>query len=204
MFSVLFSSPKWRQAVNGWNSAIDGNGGKSVIAQAAYAGEKVQASILYMGGAERGENAPEGQPWRHMGDAWAQWSVHERLSLLGHVNGGMESNTFGTQSWLGAALYARVLLAKGWWFAARGDIFTEQVPAGASAIFLPVSRVQSGTGTVEWRPTDFLSLRAEVRVDGANGNAFVSGHTPLATGSIDPIANADFRTTTTIGATAWF
>ena len=196
-------------AVNGWNSAIDGNAGKSVALQAGYAAEKVQGSVLVMTGQERGEGAPEGKPWRHLADAWAQVAVHERVSLMAHVNAGMEANDIGTQTWLAGALYARVKLLERWWFAARGDVFTEQVPSNAAgttaaAIFFPVSRVQSATGTVEWRPTDNLSLRAEVRQDGANGDVYVKGHVDLVPGGIDPLANARQRTTATLGLTAWF
>lgn len=195
--------------MNGWNNAIDINGGKTLGVQAAYAGEVVTGSVLFFTGQERGDNVAEGKPWRHMLDAWMQVAVHERLSLMAHVNAGLEDHNIGKQTWLAAALYARLKMAERWFLAVRGDVFTEQVPTNAAGVtatanYYPASRMQSVTGTVEWKATDFISLRAEVRNDGANGDIFVKGHVDTIPGGIDPVGNTANRTTGLLGVTAWF
>ncbi len=193
---------------NGWNAAVDNNDGKSVVLQALWTTEKVQAGVLYMGGNERNMDAKEGAPWRNLGDAWLTWQVAERFWLMGHVNGGEEQTNQGTATWFGAALYAKAQLAERWFLALRGDTLAEHVATDSAGVvsdpmLIPVKRISSATLTLDWRPTSFLLLRAEGRGDITDGNAFVDG-TPNYAASGDPIANASKRLTAMLGATAWF
>ena len=112
-------------------------------------------------------------------DAHATWHVTPSLSLLAHANGGLESNDFGTSSWLAGALYARILLTEGLYLALRGDDFKETLGENddgtAGAIFWPAEWVASGTGTLDYRPHDRVSFRLEFRHDQAEGEAFFGG-----------------------------
>lgn len=193
---------------NGWNSAVDSNDDPSVSLHAVYASSSVSTSVLYFGGNERPNGAPEGKPWRHLLDAHATWTATPRLTLLGHVDLGTEDNRFGASSWTAAALYARYQLATGWYLAARGDVFDETAAkddagGSASAIFWPVERVNSGTATLEWRPADAASIRLEARHDRASEPVFFGRH-PEGNGVDEPfIPTKDEQTTVTLGITAW-
>lgn len=207
--------PEWTLTAalyNGWNAVVDVNGGKSVSLQSAWAGKKVQASLLYFGGTERPEPArAEGNPWRHLVDAWAQVQVLDWLAFMLHVDGGFEDTELqggnNRASWLGVALYGRAQLPLNLALAARVDTLSERRAqdvngAYSQAFLLPVSRLSSATGTLEWKPSTHLLLRAEARLDGSLGDAFASGPTTLVNG--EPLANAHQRLTTTLGAVANF
>jgi hypothetical protein len=195
--------------VNGWNSVVDNNSGKSIISLLGYKiPDKFQLQLLYMGGPERNENAPEGQPWRHLADAYAQWDVNGALSLLGQADGGMERNDFGLSYWGAAALYARVHPVSWLYLAARGDVFEEHRGSGAtgtaSPIFFPASWVSSGTFTVDGRPHDNVSLRLEYRRDQAASDVYFSGNVQ-GNGTTTPyVANSRSQDTITAAAMAWF
>lgn len=201
-------------AYNGWNSVADNNDEKSIALQVTYADpERFVLSLLYFTGVERPTGAPEGRAWRHLFDAHATLHATEWLSLLLHLNGGFEPNTFGTSGWLASALYARfrLLEAPGLFVTARGDVFYEHTATGAagtaSPIFWPSSGgdqyVSSGTLTVELVPVDRVSLRAEYRHDHA-GSPIYFGGAVAEDASQQFIANRQSQDTVTLGATTWF
>ena len=180
---------------------MDNNANKSLSLQAVYTvPDKLTASVLYFGGVERSEGAPEGQPWRHLFDSYVTWTASPRASLQLQVDGGFEATRFGRSDWFTGALAARVQ-AKPWLFvAARGDVFWETVAANdqgtASAIFWPVDRVSSITFTLDARPKDKLSVRLEYRHDAGSG--------PLYFGSDPELPNKKSQDTVTLGFVAWF
>lgn len=181
---------------NGWNSVVDNNDGKSVMAQATYTIEgKLAASFLYFAGIERPRVAPEGQPWRHLLDAHVTWVTGPRLSLLLHVNGGVEPNALGTSAWFASALYGRVTVTDWLFVAARADVFLEQTPAGAASIFWAAPWMSSQTVTLEAKPHPQVSARLEYRHDEAGGAVFSNRTGPLA---------APRQDTLTLGMTTWF
>lgn len=194
---------------NGWNSVADGNRDKSVHAQLAYGEGRWKAGLLYFGGVERAEGAPEGQPWRNLADLWVQVDATDRVSFLVHGDVGIEAGQLGSSTWGAGAIYARVQPADVLYLAARGDWFVERAGGGASAIFWPASvdgagRVASATLTIDLRPADHLSLRLEGRHDDANAPMFFAGPVPT-----DPVTGADVPTaarqdTLTAAAIAWF
>lgn len=185
---------------NGWNSVVDGNPGKSVSVQLLYDTDKADVSVLYFGGPERLKGAPEGQPWRHLFDVWAQASPHERVWLAAHADAGFERNVFGTSWWAAGAVYGQVKVVKWLYLAARGDYFYERAAKNAlgeaSKIFWPGSWVASGTGTVDARPIDGISIRLEYRHDQAAAQMFYRG------ASKSP--NTRSQDTVTLGGAAWF
>ena len=181
---------------NGWNSVVDDNDGKSVMVQATWTLEgKVAASVLYFGGVERPRGAPEGQPWRHLVDAHLTWVTGPRLSLLLHLDAGAEPNALGLSGWLAAALSGRVTLLP-WLFACvRADVFAEQVPAGAAAIFWQAPWMASQTLTLEARPHPQVSARLEFRHDEAGAAVFSTRGGPFT---------APRQNTLMLGMTTWF
>jgi hypothetical protein len=194
---------------NGWNSVVDNNSGKSVSLQAQIARGSMTGSVLYFGGTERSAGAAEGQPWRHLLDAWVGYDVSPGLSVALHGDVGTEANSFGTSSWTAAAAYARVRAAGRLFLAGRADWFQEKVPAGASTIFWPAtsgttSRVASFTLTADYRPADQLSLRLEARRDDANGDFYYRDAPATDPVSGLAIPNASGQTTITLGLVTWF
>jgi hypothetical protein len=186
---------------NGWNHVIDNNDEKSVSARVNYARGVATAQLLYFGGVERDTGAPEGPYWRSDFDAFVQLDLGPRVSFLAQANAGFEPNRFGTSSWAAGAVYARVMFARWLYASARGDVFYEHVPPGATPIFWSgVDWVSSGTITLDARPTrDHLSVRLEYRHDRADGDLYFAG-TVDASGA----PNARSQDTLTLGATAWF
>lgn len=194
---------------NGWNSVVDNNPQKSVSAQFAYTeSEKLLFSVLYFGGVERPASAPEGKPWRHLLDGWIQARLAAPLWIAAHADAGFENTRFGTSSWGAGALYAQVRAASFLYLAARGDYFREhaaQSSAGtAGHLFWPGDWVASGTGTVDLRPRDNISIRAEYRHDQGQVDTFFKGHVRGDGSAATPfVPNARGQDTLTLGVTTW-
>lgn len=206
--AALALDARWTVTVgllNGWNSVIDNNDEKSTYAQLTYAvPDSIAVGLLYFTGAERGRDAPEGRAWRHLFDGHATWTVTDHLALQLHADGGFEPHRLGTSAWIAGAAAARVLLLPGWWLAARGDLFGEITPDGASTIFWPAAWVASATATVEYRPADQVSLRLEYRHDHAADDVYFGG-TVRGDGLLVPyVPNRSSQDTLTAGVAAWF
>lgn len=193
---------------NGWNAVVDNNGYPSVAVSAAYFSAKTSAQLLYFGGIERADGAPEGKAWRHLFDALAQHAVSDTLTLAAQADVGIEPNDIGTSSWLDGAAYAKLALSSKLYAAVRGDYFYEKVAEDggtmASAIFWPTKWMASGTATLAYQPVDGVSVRLEYRHDQAATDVFFGG-----TVEADPVTSAfipDRKTqdTATLGVTAWF
>jgi len=195
------------QVYNGWNNVVDNNPQKSLAAQLTYSiPDKLTFQFLYFTGVERDPGSPEGAPWRHLFDTYLVLYPLKWLSLLVHVNGGVEPNAFGTSGWAAAALYARFQPLKWMYIALRGDFFWERVAESATGraapIFWPVEWVSSATGTLDFRPHDNISLRVEYRHDQAAADAYFKGQVPIVLGQ--PVPTARGQDTLTLGATTWF
>jgi hypothetical protein len=194
---------------NGWNSVVDNNTEKSVCTQFTFVpAEGVTTSVLYFGGAERATGAPEGRPWRNLFDAYVSWDANSRWSFLAQGDAGFEDNSFGTSSWVAAALYARFKASERVYLALRGDTFDETVASNAqgtaSSIFWPVEWVRSVTATVDFRPAERVSLRLEYRNDNAAGDMFF-GDEVVGDGVSTPYEyNRSSQNTFTVGAVTWF
>jgi hypothetical protein len=199
---------------NGWNTVVDNNDEKSIAAQLTYTDPSLALSVLYFTGVERPAGAPEGRAWRHLFDAYATWHTTEWLSLMLHVDGGVDPNAFGTSGWIASALYARVRILPELFVTARGDFFLESAArnamGAASTIFWPAHAsgaeqwVSSATLTVEVRPVDHVLFRLEYRHDQAASDLYFAGNvaTDPMTGQF--VANRASQDTITAGAVAWF
>ena len=195
---------------NGWNSVVDNNVAKSVVAQVTYTlTDRLALSVLYFGGIERDEGAAEGPAWRHLFDGYVQWSPTRRVSLMLHANGGFEMNRLGTAWWAAGALYARFRIARPLYLALRGDYFHESAPtdAGGSrvgAIFWPVDWMSSQTVTLDARPVENVSVRLEYRHDHAAGDVYYRGDVMGDGRSVPFRPNALAQDSVTLGLAAWF
>lgn len=193
---------------NGWNSVVDNNDEKSVSAQLTYERSDVSASLLYFGGIERPQGAPEGRAWRHLFDSHVTWQAAPWLSLRAHANGGFEPNEFGVSAWAAGALYARFRVVDQLSFAVRGDVFYEHAAENAvgraAPIFWPAPWVSSGTATVDYRPHERVSFQLEYRHDHAGADMYFGGNVAGDSGATPFVANRASQDTLTIGATTWF
>jgi hypothetical protein len=189
---------------NGWNDIVDTNRTPSISLAAAYAKDTWIAQVLYFGGVERAHGAFEGQPWRHLGDAYVQGAIGGGFSFLAQVDAGVEDGRFGASSWIGGAAYLRYDVAKNVFVAARGDALREHEPAGASAFLIPAAWVSSGTGTISWRPVDGLDLRLEYRHDQAASAVYFGGDVAIDPTTGAGVPNRTAQDTITAGAIAWF
>ncbi len=193
---------------NGWNSVVDNNLNKSFSLEATFRPfEALHAHLLYFGGVERAEGAPEGQPVRHDFDAFVRADLGARFAVLVHGNAGFESTAFGTSSWAAGALHGRYRAADWLYLALRGDYFRERrgenATGRAAAIFWPGDWVASATATADLRPAEGLSVRAEYRHDEADVAAFFRGGVGVDAGGV-AAPDASSQDTLTFGATAWF
>ena len=191
---------------NGWNSVVDNNSPKSLSGQATYTGSDVALSLLYFGGVERPDRAPEGHAFRHMLDTHVTWHAASWLSLIAHANGGVEPNAFGLSAWGASALYARLRVLEPLYLSGRGDFFYEHAASDADGtaarIFWPANWVSSGTLTANYRPHERVSFQLEVRHDQAQKDMYFGGHVPSEDGH-GYVANRRTQNTITCGVTSW-
>lgn len=193
---------------NGWNSVTDNNGTPSVALSAAYTSGNTSAQLLYFGGNERPDGAPEGKPWRNLFDAIVLVPVTGDLTVMAQGDAGFEPNDIGTSWWAAGAAYAKLQLDPRLYVAVRGDYFFEKVAfsgtATAGAIFWPVKWVAEGTLTLAYQPIDHASVRLEYRHDQAADKAYFGGNVATDPSTQSPMANRESQDTVTLGVTAWF
>lgn len=196
---------------NGWNSVIDNNQHKSLLLMVNGAMGRLSYSGLYMGGVERSGGGLEGEPWRHLFDGYLTFDATTSLSLQLHGDGGWESTDIGPSSWLAAAAYLRWAPDGKWAIAGRGDFIRESLASTpfARPILFPATLkgrtglVASATLTVEYRPVERLSVRAELRGDAANSDIYFDSRVTPSVGK-EAVPNAFGQPTVLLGATAWF
>ncbi len=193
---------------SGWDRVIDdNNGSRTALFQAEWAvTDKLFLNFQYMFGVERDRSAREG-PWvRHTFDHWGEFEATSRLQVRWHAFAGVEPNRLGVSAWAGVAAYARFKFFD-WLFAAtRFEVLHEWVPAGSRSMFdlNDATTLGEGTLTVEALPHPHFSVRAEYRHDLANGSLFYRGDVLNDRMSGEPIANASWQDTLSLGVTAWF
>lgn len=195
-------------ANNGWNNVVDNNVPWSLAGEISYVIPAwLTLHFVYFTGVERNSLAPEGQPWRHLFDAYATWQPKEWLALSLHGDAGFEPNAFGTSFWAAEAVYLCFMPHRVIHFGARLDLFYEHVaegPAGRAApIFWPTSLVASQTATLDVRPHSNISFRLEYRHDHAADRMYYSNMPPQDAMGRD-LPDATSQDTLTLGIVAWF
>lgn len=179
--------------VNGWNAAVDGNRGKTVLLGGTWVDGGTTVQVLYAGGVERPTAAPEGAPWRHLLDAYAIVAVADAADVMVHVDGGLEDGRDGGHQWLAGAVYGRWRPGAQVELAARVDGVHEWTDAGVTPLLLGVEQVVAGTLTASWRAAPQLLVRGELRHDRASADVLPGRDA----------ARGD-QTTATVAMTAWF
>lgn len=181
---------------------------KSVSTQLGYAGAKVVAAVLYLGGVERRAGALEGRAFRHLFDTHATWTASSWLSLAAQANGGFERNLFGVSHWEGGAVYARITFTPTFAVALRGDALAEHraesPPGRAESIFFGVPWVSSRTATLDYHPASRVSFRMEFRHDDAAENLFFGDAVQGNGAELPFVPNRRAQNTLTLGVTGGF
>jgi hypothetical protein len=203
---------RWNVSVgvyNGWNSVVDNNVEKSVAAQLTYTiQDRVTFDLLYFGGVERPTGAPEGRAWRNLLDCYLTLYPTRRLSLMVHVDAGIEPNHFGISWWAAGALALRVQPLSWLYLAARADFFYEHRAHNehgtAAFISFPVPWVSEQTVTVDVRPFDLLSFRLEFRHDQAAEALYFRDQVRVSPLTQQFIPNAEAQNNLTVGVVSWF
>jgi hypothetical protein len=193
---------------NGWNDVTDNNQDKSLAGEVSFTpSDRLSGHVLYFGGVERPEGAPEGNPWRHLFDAYATWSPTPDVSVNLHGDAGWEDNAFGTSSWAAGALSLRWRARPWLYLAGRADYFNEDVAGNgagtASAVFWPSPWVASQTVTADVRPGENASVRLEYRHDESDAPMFFEHEVATDAGGAF-IPNARNQNTVTAGMVVWF
>jgi hypothetical protein len=188
-------------AVNGWNNTIDNNQGKSFGAQIALTpSEEVTFSLGYMGGPEEANTlatpavpATPTQPavpagtarnpgadsrWRHLVDIVGEVKPVKGLRLIVNADYVTQSvaNPAGpddiSQSWYGAAAFARYQFTELFAAAVRGEYINDKdgfITASGKEISL-----YTGTLTLETAPHKNILIRLDNRMDAASEAAFTT------------------------------
>ncbi|MEW5738336.1 MAG: hypothetical protein AB1938_05390 [Myxococcota bacterium] len=132
-------------------------------------------------------------------DVVATWQASARVAVRTELNGGLEPTAFGLAGCVAAQVGVRVRLFPWLFAAARGDVFYEVTPTGASPIYFPSPWVTSGTLTLEVRPLETIAARLEYRHDQAGAPMYFGGTVPT-----DGRPNFALQDTVTLGVVAWF
>ena len=204
-------------AVNGWNSFIDNNGGKTFGAQVSTAlGDLGSVTFGYLGGPEQNETLSDptngtqvrdpgaNDRWRHLVDAVL--SLHVETFELA-LNADFVSEQIladgapQTEMWGGAALLARVALSSEWSLAGRGELIYDSrhyLIASSGTDARPDLWIGTGTVTVDYHPSKNLIIRLDTRMDWSSDRLYCRGG-----GSCSDAANlARENTAMTLGVVA--
>ena len=194
---------------NGWNSVVDNNKEKSLLAAVDFdlpCGTIAQ--IAYFTGVEA-EPEAEDRDWRHLFNLWAVLPRLARMQIAFQADAGLEPRDSVTLWWTGAILDVDLAITDWLHFAVRGDFFLEDVPSAEGvntregAIFFPVRELYGATTTLRTVLKDQLALYLEYRYDNASDAAFFDENTVLESEG-DPVANRRSQHTATIGFTGWY
>lgn len=153
--------------LNGWQTIGDGNDGKSVGAQIAYAYGDLSLSLNGFLGPELAGNDDD---LRLMGDVVLTYKATPSLTLGVSGDAAREDRPDGAQvSWMGVGGYLRFAPpASRTALALRGEYYDDEDGA-ISGIAQTLKEV---TATVEHRPADHLILKLEGRYDRSSAEVF--------------------------------
>lgn len=159
--------------VNGWDNARDNNSSKSVGAQLTWTPTPaVTVTGNIMSGPER---ADVNSDPRTVFELMAQWKATDLvvLGLDGVVGSEVGAVVSGeTATWSGLTAYARFGLSGAFAFCLRGEVFAD--PDGARTGRRQTLR--EVTLTPEWKVSQHLLLRADLRVDWSTEAVFEKGY----------------------------
>ena len=159
----------------GWDAFKDTNNDKTVELSAAFTPDKA-FSLLVTGysGKEQVSNYPKSKEkgTRNLLDLVATLIVNDQLTLVGNYDYGTQdsgSAGVGKAKWLGFAGYANYQVNEQWRISLRGEYFDDKDGYRTGV----VQKWKEGTATVAYLPNKNLELRAEVRGDRSDKDAFL-------------------------------
>jgi hypothetical protein len=154
--------------VNGWNNAVDNNGGKTFGLQAAL---KPHAALSIVQNVMAGPEQADDDSTRFLSDTIVTWTVTPSLSLMANYDYGRDSQAGAPVSWSGVAAYARLQVTSGWALSPR----FERVRDGDGFMTGTPQTIKELTLTSEHKIGGALLARLEYRRDFSDQPFFLRG-----------------------------
>jgi hypothetical protein len=175
--------------VNGWNSVIDNNTGKTLgVSLALTPNKKWSITETYLAGPEQTGNNGE---WRHLTDTVVAFNATPKLTLQANVDYGREMKLASTGlpvDWSGIAGYARYAFNPKVALSGRFEYFNDH---DGFATGTP-QHMNEVTATLERKVASHLVSRLEYRHDSSNANFFNRGGDSFVKGQTTVLAGLMF------------
>ncbi|MCY1040712.1 porin [Corallococcus sp. bb12-1] len=180
--------------INGWQTIGDNNSGKALGAQVAYSGDRLSATVNTFVGNE-GTGAAEAL--RLFVDTVFTLKVTDAVSVAATVDAGRQARPGEDAAlWYAAGANVRVQVARPVAVTARAEVYRDR----DGLLSGTAQTLAEGTLTLELKPTEQLTLKAEARHDRSTQAVFDS-HDTDANGL--PRRRPD-QTLLVVGAVAYF
>ena len=160
----------------GWDAFKDTNNDKTIELQAGFTPNKI-FSVLFTGysGKEQLANYPKTvqKGTRNLLDIVATITASEQLTFIVNYDYGTQDSGgagFGKAKWQGIAGYANYQLNEQWRVSLRGEYFHDKDGYRTGI----TQKWKEATATVAYLPNKNLELRAELRGDRSDQNAFLT------------------------------
>ena len=145
--------------VNGWNTVIDQNTGKSVMLSLTLKpNAATQIVENYIGGPEQ---ANDNSDWRNLSDTVVSYTVNPMVSLMANYDYGRDTVANVSQTWQGIAGYAKIqatkivaVVPRVEWYQDKNGFMTGTA-----------QNISDATLTLEIKPADNFMWRIEYRGD---------------------------------------
>jgi hypothetical protein len=153
--------------VNGWNTVIDQNTGKSVMASITLK-PTGSLSIIenYIGGPEQPANNSD---WRNLSDTVVSYTVNPTVSLMLNYDYGRDSIGVFPQTWQGIAGYAKIQATKVFAVVPRIEWYQDKNGFMTGT----AQNLTGATLTLEIKPADNFMWRIEYRGDFSDKTPFI-------------------------------
>lgn len=172
-YPVSSSLTVMAHVVNGWNTMVDNNGSKSVGVTLSYTVLPSTSFIFnWMGGREQPAGPSDVGP-KDVFDLTLAHQLTDDFALALNADYGQEKLVTGTPHWKGVALYGRYGLNSTSALTLRAEVFSD--PNGYALGTEIAQDLKEVTATYEYKFTEALLLRGELRNDFSNVSTFDSG-----------------------------
>ena len=154
--------------LNGWQTIGDNNSGKALGTQVAYASDRLSASVNTFVGNE-GTGAAEAL--RLFVDTVVTLKVSDVVSVAASADVGRQARPGeGAALWYAAGANVRVQVARPVAVTARAEVYRDR-----NGLMTGIAQtLTEGTLTLELKPTEQLTLKAEARYDRSTQDVFES------------------------------
>jgi len=153
--------------VNGWNTVIDQNTGKTVMASITLKpNAATQIVENYIGGPEQANDSTD---FRNLSDTVVSYTVNPIVSLLANYDYGRDTVNNVAQTWQGIAGYAKIQANKIVAIVPRVEWFQDKQGFTTGT----AQNLSDATLTIEIKPADNFMWRIEYRGDFSNKSPFI-------------------------------